>query len=229
MSQQSPTPPKWANRFLEWFCHPYLLEEIQGDVHELFEQRCKKEGIKVARRRFIWDVLRSFRFSTIKNLNPTPIMLRNNFKIAFRQIKRQKFYSAVNITGLALGIACCLLIALYIKDELSYDQQYPQVEQLYRVYRDINLSNFAGENSAIPPALPNALVEEIPEITKSALFNPYFANAGTNLVRKTTTEKNKFEEGFVYANQGLFELFKLPLVEGAVSYTHLTLPTILRV
>lgn len=223
MSQQSPIPPKWADRFLEWFCHPYLLEEIQGDAYELFERRCKKEGVKIARRQFIWDVLRSFRLSTIKNLNPTPIMLRNNFKTAFRQIKRQKFYSAVNITGLALGIACCLLIALYIKDELSYDQQHPNVEQLYRVYRDVNLNNFTGKNPAIPPALPVALVEEIPEITKSARLNPYFASAGTNLVRKTTDKKNKFEEGFVYADQSLFELFHLPLLEGDIT-TMLTVP-----
>jgi len=154
MNQQFPTPPKWADRFLEWFCHPDLLEEIQGDAYELFEVRCKKEGIKKARRRFIWDVLRSFRLSTIKNLNPTPIMLRNNFKVAFRQMKRQKFYTAVNITGLALGIACCLLIALYIKDELSYDQQHPDVENLYRVYRHGNLKEWKGKSPPIPPMMP---------------------------------------------------------------------------
>jgi len=223
MNQQSPTPPKWANRFLEWFCHPNLLEEIQGDAYELFERRCKKEGVQIARRRFTWDVLRSFRLSTIKNIDPTPIMLKNNFKTAFRQLKRQKFYSAINIIGLALGIACCLLIALYIKDELSYDQQHPNVERLYRVYRDINLTNFVGENAAIPSALPVALVNEVPEITKSALLNPYFGNAGTNLVRKITAQQNRFEEGFVYANQGIFELFNLPLIEGEIT-TILTVP-----
>ncbi|MEM1120708.1 MAG: ABC transporter permease, partial [Bacteroidota bacterium] len=218
-----PNPPKWANRFLEWFCHPDLLEEIQGDAYELFDARVKKNGLSTARRQFIWDVLRSFRLSTIKNLNPMPIMLRYNFKTAFRQIKRQKFYSAVNIIGLALGIACCLLIALYIKDELSYDQQHPNVENLYRVYRDVNLVEYVGSNPAIPPVAPVAMMEEIPEITNYARLNPYFASAGTNLVRKNTEQTNRFEKGFVYADQSLFELFHLPLIEGNIT-TILTEP-----
>ncbi len=216
-NQQFPQPPKWANRFLEWFCHADLLEEIQGDVYELYEVRCKKEGVKKARRRFTWDVLRSFRLSTIKNLNPTPIMLRNNFKVAFRQMKRQKFYTAVNITGLALGIACCLLIALYIKDELSYDQQHPNVENLYRVYRHGNLKEWKGKSPPIPPMMPVVMTEELPEVTGYARLNPYFGNAGTNLVRKPTEKENKFEEGFIYADPSLFELFHLPLIEGDIT------------
>ena len=214
MANKVPEPPKWANRFLEWFCHPDLLEEIQGDAYELFDVRIKKKGVKAAKRQFIWDVLRSFRFSTIKNINPTPIMLKNNFKIAFRQINRQKFYSGINILGLALGIACCLLIALYIKDELSYDQQHPNVENLYRVYLDVNINEWTGKGTAIPPVVPTVLVEEIPEITKAARLNPFFGNAASNLVRKPTEKNNKFEENFVYADHELFELFHLPLIYG---------------
>lgn len=214
MSPQSPIPPKWADRFLEWFCHPHLLEEIQGDAYELFERRCKKEGVQIARRRFTWDVLRSFRLSTIKNINPTPIMLRNNFKTAFRQIKRQKFYSAVNIIGLALGIACCLLIALYIKDELSYDKQHRNIDNLYRISLDINLGEWASISNAIPPILPKTMAAEIPEVAQVARLNPYFGNAGTNLVKKEGETNNQFEENFVYADQSLFELFDLPLIFG---------------
>lgn len=214
MSQPPSTPPRWANRFLEWYCHPHLLEEIQGDVYELFEARCKKEGVKMARRRFVWDVLRSFRFSTIKNLNPTPIMLRYNFKTAFRQIKRQKFYSAINIIGLALGLACCMLIALYIKDELSYDRQHSNIDNLYRVSLDINLGEWEGKSNPIPPILPKTLVTEIPEVINAARLNPYFGNAGSNLVKKEGAVNNKFEENFVYADQAFFELYDFALIFG---------------
>ncbi|MEM6319900.1 MAG: ABC transporter permease [Bacteroidota bacterium] len=210
--QPFPQPPKWADRFLEWFCRPDLLEEIQGDVYELFDARCQKIDIKAAKRQFVWDVLRSFRPSTTKNI--FPIMLKNNVKIAFRQMNRQKFYTGINIVGLALGIACCLLIALYIKEELSYDQQHPNVENLYRVYREMNLPEFKGNNNAIPPVAPVAMVEEIPEVTQYARLNPYFGNAGTNLVRKISEQANKFEKGFVYADPSLFEMFHLPLLEG---------------
>ena len=95
MSKQSPEPPKWANRFLEWFCHPDLLEEIQGDAYELFYARIHKIGLSKAKRHFIWDVFRSFRLSTIKNLNPTPIMLRNNFKSHESVLLKSKMLSCI--------------------------------------------------------------------------------------------------------------------------------------
>jgi len=67
-------------------------------------------------------------------------MIKNHLKIAFRQIKKQKFYSAVNIIGLAMGVTCCLLIALFVRDELSYDQHHPNVGNLYRVAQHIDMN-----------------------------------------------------------------------------------------
>ncbi|MBK7649600.1 MAG: hypothetical protein IPJ20_01090 [Flammeovirgaceae bacterium] len=52
-------PPHWANKFLEWYCRPDLLEEIQGDAYELFE-RTSKENLSKAKRQFIWNVVHSF-------------------------------------------------------------------------------------------------------------------------------------------------------------------------
>jgi putative ABC transport system permease protein len=214
MKKENNQPPKWADWFLEWFCHPDLLEEIQGDAYELFYARCKKSSPRIAKWRYVWDVFRSFRLSTIKNIQIAPIMLKNNFKIAFRQIKRQKFYSGINIIGLAIGIACCLLIGLYIKDELSYDRYHTNIDNLYRVALDINLGEWEGQGNCIPPILPPTLVEEIPEIEKAARINPFFSSAGTNLLRKVETASNKFEKNFVYADQSLFELFDFPLKFG---------------
>ena len=53
-------PPKWADRFLQWYCHPDLLEEIQGDVQELFYRRVQEEGLGNAKRKYLWDVIRVF-------------------------------------------------------------------------------------------------------------------------------------------------------------------------
>ncbi|MEQ8425543.1 MAG: permease prefix domain 2-containing transporter, partial [Cyclobacteriaceae bacterium] len=65
------SPPRWANRFLEWYCNPDLLEEVQGDAIELFEKRIKQEGKTRARLKFIWDVIRFFRWSNIKKTTKT--------------------------------------------------------------------------------------------------------------------------------------------------------------
>lgn len=141
-------------------------------------------------------------------------MLKNHLKIAFRQLKKQKFYSAVNIIGLAIGVTCCLLIALFIKDELSYDQQHPNIENLYRVARKVNINESKGIYSALPPTISTTLVDEIPEIKKAARINPHFFNAGNNIIRKEDQKEGFYEDGFVYADQEIFELFDLPLIHG---------------
>ena len=74
-------------------------------------------------------------------------MLKNYLKIAVRNIKRNKIYSFINIAGLAIGIACCLLILLYIQDELSYDRFHKNADRIYRINTDLK---FGGTELAIP-------------------------------------------------------------------------------
>ena len=62
-------PPKWADKFLRWYCNPYFLEEIEGDIYELFDRRIETGNLKKARIRFVWDVFRFFRYSNIKRTN----------------------------------------------------------------------------------------------------------------------------------------------------------------
>ena len=62
-------PPKWADRFLRWYCNPRFLEEIEGDIYELFERRIEIQNHKLAKAKFVWDVLRFFRWSNIKRTN----------------------------------------------------------------------------------------------------------------------------------------------------------------
>ena len=139
-------------------------------------------------------------------------MLYNYLKIALRQLKKQKFYSGINIAGLAIGVACCLSIALFIKDELSYDQHHPNIDNLYRIGLDVNFNDWKGRSTAVPPILTKTLIEEIPEVESAVRFNPHFGNAGSNLIRREQERENKYEEGFVYADQSIFDLFHLPLL-----------------
>lgn len=134
-----PKPPAWANRFLEWFCAPELLEEVQGDIYELFERREQTGAVKKARWLFVWDVLRFFNLSTILGdggrftLNPFFAMYRNYIKITLRNIKKHKSHAFINIMGLAIGLAACLLIALFIQNELSFDGFHSKKDQVYRL------------------------------------------------------------------------------------------------
>src|SRR3712207_6146080 len=108
-----PVPPAWAVRFLEWYCNPGLLEEIQGDLNEAFYERVAAKGLTRARLLFILDVFRFIRPFTLHREKPryAPLhltdMLSSYLKIAWRNLAKNKVYSAINIAGLSIGLACC--------------------------------------------------------------------------------------------------------------------------
>ncbi|GJM33741.1 MAG: ABC transporter permease [Saprospiraceae bacterium] len=221
MKKTNNHPPKWADKFLEWYCKPELLEEIQGDIYELFYNRIEEGDSKEARRRFAWDVLRSLRLSTIKNFNLklSPIMLRSNVKIAFRHLLKQKQYSFIKIGGFALGIAACLLISLFIRDELSYDLQYPDVDRIYRVIGQFNDDGKIEKGVHFPAPFGDVLESDYPEVELSGRFNSSeLFGAGANELRVEGEMQNFHEDGFVFADQEFMELLDIPMVYGDVKH-----------
>ncbi|HMV90752.1 MAG TPA: ABC transporter permease, partial [Cyclobacteriaceae bacterium] len=138
-------------------------------------------------------------------------MLKNYFKIAIRNILRHKVYSLINILGLSIGVACCLLLALYIQEEYSVDKQHTQVENLYRVITTFqNIDNIRQTASCSPP-IAMAMKEEIPEVEVAARFlNP--PGVSQNLIRYET---NMFYEsdGFI-ADSTIFSIFNFDFIEG---------------
>ncbi len=134
-------------------------------------------------------------------------MLKNYFKIALRQIKQQKGYSFINISGLAIGVACCLLILLWVQDELSYDRFHENADHIYRVikiWRKGEIAHYA----TTPAPLAQALKEEFSEISNSARFNP----AGQMIVAHSKT--TFYDNNGAYADPSYFELFDFPFAKG---------------
>src|SRR6185295_18558721 len=92
-------------------------------------------------------------------------MLQSYLKIALRNLFRSKVYSLINISGLSLGIACCLLLALYVQDELSYDQHHQRLNDLYRIDTQFE-SNVIGIDKLghVSPPIAMTLRDELPEV-----------------------------------------------------------------
>src|SRR5687767_15897738 len=131
----TPQPPKWADQFLEWYCNPAILEEIQGDAYELYLRTRKAHNKYVANLQFVWNVIRFFRWSNIKRSRTQPssslMMYKNYFTVFKRGFVKQKGYSFLNVFGLAIGVACFLLISLYIRDEYSFDRMHSKADRIY--------------------------------------------------------------------------------------------------
>ncbi|NQZ77805.1 MAG: ABC transporter permease, partial [Ekhidna sp.] len=144
-------------------------------------------------------------------------MFRNNLKIAWRGLVKHKMYSFIKIGGLSIGIAACLLISLFVIEEVSHDQDYQDKDRIYRL---ISFWNEPGENrgrwTAHQAPLAGLMQEQFPEVELSARLIPYagWYYAGDNQVRRADKTQNKFEEGFAYADPALFEILEIDMVYG---------------
>ena len=120
-------PPRWAQRFIEWYCKPTLVEDLTGDLNECFERNVKSIGSFRAKLIYIIDVFKFFRSYTIripKFANPFIdwIMIRNYIKTSGRNIMRNKLFSFINIVGLSISMSVGLLLIAFLFDLHSYDR-----------------------------------------------------------------------------------------------------------
>ena len=171
-------PPRWANRLLEWFCAPHLLEEVQGDLHERYRRDRQRIGITKANHRYWLNVLRFMQPFAMKRQSseyPSPFllssdMLRNYFTISWRNLGRNKLYSLINLVGLAAGLASSVLILLWVQNELSYDTYHGKVDQTYRVTNTLKVSDEPWVWSNSPLVLGETAQREVPGIERITRF-----------------------------------------------------------
>lgn len=135
-------------------------------------------------------------------------MLKNYLKIALRIFIRQKGFSFINIFGLAIGIVCCLLIVLYIQDEMSYDKYHEKADQIYRVglRAFVNNNEFHGVVTSSPMA--TALVNEFPEVTAATRIRNY----GFPVFRYK--DKVFSEERVFWVDSSYFDVFTVRFIQG---------------
>jgi putative ABC transport system permease protein len=136
-------------------------------------------------------------------------MIKNYFKIAFRNLWKNKGYSAINIFGLAIGLASCLLITLYVTDELSYDRHFKNSERIYRINSDIRFGGADLHMTATSDMMGGLLKKDYPQVEE---FTRIYTNEGPKLLRKGSEYIT--ESRLAYADSTFFSVFQLPALEG---------------
>jgi putative ABC transport system permease protein len=135
-------------------------------------------------------------------------MFRNYLKVALRNLWKSKGYTAINIIGLAAGLGVCLLIVLYVTDEISYDRYNANAGRIYRIDADVNFNNTQIDAVATPQLMGPTLVRTYPRIQQMVRFR----NPGDILVKKGNDRIN--DHHAVFADSTLFQVFTIPLIQG---------------
>ncbi len=214
-----PEPPKRAVRFLEWFCPPALAEGILGDLYEAFDEDVETQGLRRARLRFTWNVIRFFRPGIILRNNYSFHLLNNNMwsnylTIAGRNLAKRKMYSLINAVGLSIGIAFCMLIFLFIQDERRFDTFHTNSSSIYRVeekaydtWRDVDSDDPFYYSAWLQTGLRDVVLEEIPQVKRATRYNAY----GDVAIRY---EDEVMSEPITFVDPDFFEMFSFHILAG---------------
>lgn len=135
-------------------------------------------------------------------------MFQNYLKIALRNLWKNKGFSTINILGLAIGIATCLLITLYVLDELSYDRYHEKSDRIYRVNIDLRFGGGEQKFAVAPDPLAFTMVELYPQVENAVRFRGY----GSFVIRKGN--ENIREDRIISVDSTLFDVFTLPMIAG---------------
>lgn len=217
---KQPQPPTWAVKFFQWFCNDHLADAVLGDMLELYQRRVIALGKWKAGLLFVCTVFQFIQPFALQrrshNVHTNHLaMFRSYFIIAWRVMARQKMYTGIKIGGFALGLATCIVIALFIRHELSYDQHYKDKARIFRVYGE-HLGPETERGTDFPAPIAQILKNDYPEVEKAARLIPNnWFDAGSNLIRREDQEENIYEEGFVYADPELLDILEIPMVYGS--------------
>jgi putative ABC transport system permease protein len=169
MEEQFELRPRWILKFLQWFCPPYLLEEIEGDLHEKFINDSKRFGERKARRKLFWNIVRFFRPGILLrnkysiNLRHM-IMFESYFKVMMRNIGRQKVYSIITILGLTVGLTFAMVIGVFVFSELQVNQSLKDVDRLYLVQTEYKGTEGSLPDFFVPAMLGERAVDKYPRV-----------------------------------------------------------------
>jgi putative ABC transport system permease protein len=216
----TPQPPRLFQRFFRWYCKPPLLPGIEGDLMELYAECLVKKGKRSADRHFMIDVIRLFRPGIIRKFKrPQPInrygMFKSYIKIGWRNLLRNKSYAALNITGLTVGIAACLLIFWVIRFETSFDNFHPNADRIFRVVAATRTPNGMVYRRSCAFPVARALKIDYPQLEHVARIWQVDGSQITVMSDSKVSSQKKFkEDDLFFADPEFFHIFNFPLVAG---------------
>jgi putative ABC transport system permease protein len=153
--------------------------------------------------------LRETQKQTIQSENSKPRnMLKNYFTVAIRNLRKHSFYSFINVAGLSIGLAICMIIVLFVINEISYDKHFAYADRIYRIKSEIKFGGNHYNMLYAPPVMANTLATEYPEVEAAIRFR----ERGSYLVKRNID--NIKEDHVIWTDKDFFKVFAVPLIAG---------------
>ena len=205
------SPPYLADRFFNWYCKNELAESIQGDLHERYELYRESHSKFISDLKYWLDIFRFINQYTLKRkskrTNTTTPMLKNYTLVAIRNIRRNVTFTSINVVGMAISMAVCLLILATIDDQNSYDEFHSQRDDIYRVYHKRLNSDVRLPLATTPLPLAEALKSEYSGIDQVVQFRRGFAG-------EVIDNGKAINISGLFTNPDFFDLFDFNLLRG---------------
>ncbi|WP_421764395.1 ABC transporter permease [Ekhidna sp.] len=177
----SNTPPKLPLKIFRFYCSEERLEELEGDLFEVYNKFIQEKGIRFAKLFYWWIVIRSFRSFALKRtkmknskINNSITILKHNLIIAWRNLTKHKATTAINVLGLTIGIGAFLAIVRIVQFELSFNTEIPEKENVYRIYTSFT-GSFTATNKGVAVPIGPYVEQNFSGIDAVAYFHTYSA------------------------------------------------------
>ena len=210
---KTPLPPKRFLKFLRWFCREDYLEEVEGNLVEIFEQEAA-QNLRKARWQFSKGVLLHLRPDFLKAFQHRPIlsatMFKHNLLITYRNALKNTFSFLINLLGLTAGIATVLMIGLWIQDEWNVDKFHEKDSQLYRVMHNYAFGEVVETWAETPILLAEAMKEDFAEVEEAVSIT----NQDSHPSGLASAEDKSMEVEGVFVSKNFFQVMTYPLIYG---------------
>jgi len=215
------TPPRWGITFMDWYLGN-LSEDLVGDLQELFQRDIQKKGIWIAKFLFIYRVF-FFSFSRTgktrrkkqrlsENMNFNASLYGSYIRVSIRSLVRSRFFTLINIAGLALGMSAGLLVISMTNDLLKFDEFHVNKDRIYRVISKGAYYNYPVTERATVAEPVAGVLDQIPGVEKVVRVQKRFSG------EVDSGEKIIPLRGY-FADPGFLEIFSFPLISGSRSGT----------
>jgi len=207
--RKSQKPPRLAEGILRSILPDEGWKTPLGDFEEYYRHLIQAKGVLRAR---FWYRSQVFRLIPAKMLNLLywrTVMISNYLKIVIRNFRRHKIYSSINIIGLAVGMACCILVFWHVHHEMSYDRYHQNANRIYRIAQKIRTEAAEMNTARVATPLIPAVRDSFPEVESAVRFQ---LATWDNLVERGETKY--YEDWVMIAENDLFDVFTIPFVKG---------------